>query len=274
MEMKKILIFLAAAATICACTDKTKSGIVILHCNDTHSHFEAEHSQQNLNHGGVIERAAFIDSVRAAEGEDRVLLLHAGDFSQGTSYFTELGGSFEIEILDALRYDAATLGNHEFDNGIEALAERLKKLKITKIVCANLDLSMFELGQYVSPYAVFEKNALKVGVIGLEARLKGSVSTVIADRLVQLDNAEVVNKWADHLKNTLKCDLVIVLSHLGYSTDQKLVPQIRNVDLIVGGHSHTFVDDMIYVVDADGKQVGIVTDGCWGLEMGKVTYKP
>lgn len=272
--MKKILIFLAAAATICACADKTKSGIVILHCNDTHSHFEAEHSQRNLNHGGVIERAAFIDSVRAAEGEDRVLLLHAGDFSQGTSYFTELGGSFEIQIIDALRYDAVALGNHEFDNGIEALTERLKKLKTTKIVCANLDLSMFELGQYVSPYAIFERNGLKVGVIGLEARLQGCVSAVIVDRLVQLDDAEVVNKWADFLKNTEECDLVVVLSHRGYDEDQELVPQIRNVDLIVGGHSHTYVDDLIYIEDAEGKQVGIVTDGCWGLEMGKITYKP
>ncbi len=263
-----------AVCFFCSCAGSSDRGLVILHCNDTHSHFEAEHSQRNLNHGGVIERAAFIDSVRNAEGEDRVLLLHAGDFSQGTSYFTELQGEFEIEIINILKYDVVTLGNHEFDNGIEALTERLKKLRTTKMVCANLDLSPFELDRYVDPYAILVKNGIKVGVIGLEAELKGSVSATISDRIPQLDNTEVVNKWAEHLKNSEGCQLVIVLSHLGYEEDQTLVPSIRNVDLVIGGHSHTFVDDMIFVADADGKQVGIVTDGDWGLEMGKVTYRP
>lgn len=272
--MKKTVVYILAVCLFCSCAGSSDDGLVILHCNDTHSHFEAEHSQRNLNHGGVIERAAFIDSVRNAEGEDRVLLLHAGDFSQGTSYFSELKGELEIEVINILKYDVITLGNHEFDNGIEALAERLKKIKTTKVVCANLDLSPFELGKYVEPYAVLMKNGIKVGVIGLETRLKGCVTSTIADRIPQLDDTEVVNKWADHLKNAECCQLVIVLSHLGYEEDQALVPSIRNVDLVIGGHSHTFVDDMIYVADADGKRVGIVTDGQWGLEMGKVTYRP
>ncbi|MCQ2170762.1 MAG: metallophosphoesterase [Bacteroidales bacterium] len=272
--MRKIVLLMLGLCVVCSCAQNPRKGIVILHCNDTHSHFEAEHSLRNLNHGGVIERAAFIDSVRCAEGEDRVLLLHAGDFSQGTSYFTELNGTLEIEMLNALKYDAVALGNHEFDNNIEALTERLRKLENTEVLCANLDLSSFELGKYVKPYAVFVKNGMRVGVIGLEAKLEGVVSATIADRIPQLDNVEVVNKWADHLKGAERCDIVILLSHSGYDEDQKLIPQVRNVDLVIGGHTHTFVDEMIYVDDADGKPVGIVTDGCWGLEMGKVTYCP
>ena len=267
--MKKILISLAAAlAALCACQQPR---LVILHTNDTHSHFEPLRGGPDDGVGGVVERAAFVDSVRNACGADRVLLLHAGDFSQGSPYFTVLGGELEINAINDFAYDCVTLGNHEFDNDIEALTERVKKINpVTKVVCANLDLSPFELGEYVKPYAIVERAGLKIGIIGLESDISTAVTKTVASRMQQLDNVEVTNRWADYLHDTEKCDMIILLSHAGYDQDQVIVPQTRWVDLVIGGHTHTFVDDFLYVENARGKQVPIITDGKWGLEMGQI----
>ncbi len=267
--MKKTCIILAALMALCACRQQPR--LVILHANDTHSHFEPLRGGPDAGHGGVIERAAFVDSIRLVHGADKVLLLHAGDFSQGSSYFTELGGTLEMRTINAFGYDCLTLGNHEFDNDIEALTERVKMLRPeTKVVCANLDLSPFELGELVKPYAIFERGGLKIGVIGLEADISTSVTKTVSSRMQQLDNVEVTNRWADYLHGTEKCDLVILLSHAGYDVDQTIVPETRWVDLVIGGHTHTFVDDFLYVKNARGRQVPIITDGKWGLEMGQV----
>ena len=206
-------------------------------------------------------------------GDDKVLLLHAGDFSQGSSYFSELGGDMEPMILNDLRYDCVALGNHEFDNDIEELTRRLKMLADTKVVCANIDLSPFELSEYVKPYAILHKGGRKIGVIGLEADLSTCVSKLVSSRMQQLDNVEVVNKWAAYLHNEEKCDLIILLSHAGYEEDQALIPEVRYVDIVIGGHTHTFVDDFVYVRDASGRKGPVITDGCWGLEMGQIDVR-
>ena len=269
--MRKSLFILAAALTaVCACQ---QPALVILHTNDTHSHFEPLRGGDNDGVGGVIERAAFVDSVRAVYGTDRVLLLHAGDFSQGSPYFTELNGALEPMAINDLAYDCVTLGNHEFDNDIEALTGRIKTLTGTKVVCANLDLSAFELGEYVKPYAILDKAGLKIGIIGLESDLSTVLTKAVSSRMPQLDNVEVTNRWADYLHDTEKCDLVILLSHAGYDADQEIIPETRWVDLVIGGHTHTFVDDFLYVKNARGKEVPIITDGKWGLEMGQITVR-
>ena len=270
--MKKSLVILAAAlAALCACSQQPK--LVILHTNDTHSHFEPLRGGRDDGHGGAIERAAFVDSVRAAVGQERLLLLHAGDFSQGSPYFTELNGAMEPMVINDIAYDCTTLGNHEFDNDIEALTARIKSFTGTKVVCANLDLSPFELGEYVKPYAIFERGGLKIGVIGLESELATNVSKAVASRMQQFDDVEVTNRWADYLHETEKCDLIILLSHAGYDKDQVIVPETRWVDLVIGGHTHTFVDDFLYVKNARGKDVPIITDGKWGLEMGQINIR-
>lgn len=270
--MRKIaLFFVLTLLALAACS--RQPALVILHTNDTHSHYEPLRTGEEAGFGGAIERAAFVDSVRAACGEDKVLLVHAGDFSQGTSYYTELKGQFEPKILNALKYDCVTLGNHEFDNGIEDLTQRLSMLKGTKVVSSNLDLSQFELSEYVKPYAVIDRGGKKIGLIGLAPSLSRNVSASISSRIPQLDNTEVVNKWASYLKKDLGCDLVLLLSHIGFEEDQVLTPKISNVDIIIGGHSHTFVDEIHYVSDAAGKKVTIVTDGCWGLAMGQLTLR-
>ena len=271
MMSKRFILLAAALMAVCACNQQPR--LVILHTNDTHSHFEPLRGGENDGVGGAIERAAFVDSVRNVYGADRVLLLHAGDFSQGSPYFTELKGVLEPKVINDFGYDCVTLGNHEFDNDIEALTERLKMLKNTKVVCANLDLSPFELGEVVQPYAIIERGGLKIGIIGLESDLSTNVTKTVASRMQQFDDVEVTNRWADYLHDTEKCDLIILLSHAGSDVDQEIVPQTRWVDLVIGGHTHTFVDGFLYVKNARGKEVPIITDGRWGLEMGQINIR-
>ena len=260
--MKKVLFILAAVAALCACGPR----LVIVHFNDTHSHLDPLRDGR----GGIIERAAFVDSVRKAVGGDKVLLLHAGDFDQGTSYYSQMHGRLEVKMINALQYDALTLGNHEFDDGIEDLTERMRDVKCP-VVCANLDLSSFELGQYVKPWCIVNKGGMKIGIIGLEADISTCVSKTVSSRIPQLDPVDETNKWAKYLREEEKCDMVILLSHQGYEPeDQENAAKIKGVDLVVGGHSHTFVDDFVYVKDAEGKSVPIITDGCWGLEAGVI----
>ena len=279
MKMKRHILTLTAVAAVIALSAvscKPSHKLTILHVNDTHSHFEPIRSGAEKGLGGVIERAAYIDSVRVADGEDNVLLLHAGDFSQGTSYFTQLEGDLEIATINAMKYDVVTLGNHEFDNGLEELGRRLSMLECP-VVCANYDFSQFDAGKYVLPYTILNKAGLKIGIFGLLTDITRVVERTIADRIQKLDDLEVANKWAEYLKNTEKCDLVIALTHLGYDgeafTDRTLVKGTRNIDLVVGGHSHTFLEKMEYENNLDGNKVPIVQDGCWGLYFGKISYK-
>lgn len=243
--------------------------LTILHLNDTHSHVDPERSGDYKGRGGVIEQAAYIDSVRCADGKRNVLLLHAGDFSQGTSYFTELGGDIEIDILNAIGYDVVTLGNHEFDNGSVELARRLRNLK-SEVVCANYDFAGTPLEGLVDPYVIVKKAGLKIGVIGLLTDLGRVVDRSLIGNLQYQDPVETVNRHASYLKEEKGCDLVICLSHLGYTEDKELASAIRNVDVIVGGHSHTLLHKMQRVDDLDGKDVIIVQDWYWGLSVGNL----
>lgn len=277
--MKKLLtlVVVVAAACVVLCSGP-KHHLVILHLNDTHSHFEPVRSGQEAGLGGIIERAAYLDSVRKAEGPENVLLLHAGDFSQGTPYFSELDGALEIEGINALGYDVVTLGNHEFDNGPEQLYQRLSKLNCP-VVCANYDFSTFDLGKVIKPYVILNKAGLKIGVFGLLTDILKVVDRSVSERLPKLDDIEVAQKWADYLKKEEKCDLVIALTHIGFNEDEGpfndnfLASNTRNIDLIVGGHSHTFLEKMEGAKNLDGKNVPIVQDGCWGLYFGRIDYK-
>lgn len=242
-----------------------KPRLVIMHVNDTHSHFDPFPTAKGYR-GGIVERAAIADSVRAVYPASKFLLLHAGDFNQGTSYYSELHGSLEPRLINALGYDCITLGNHELDDGIESLAERLSLLDCP-VVCANCEFPS-PLNKIVAPYAIIKRGGMKIGIIGMESDVATVVAAPIAQRIQQYDNVETVLKWAPYLKEEEKCDMVILLSHLGYDADQAIVPSIRCVDLIVGGHTHTFVDGLIGVEDLDGKTVPIITDGCWGEEVG------
>lgn len=269
--MKNIYLSIAAGIMLSA-PMMTAQDLVIVHFNDTHSHVEPlRDCTSDGGEGGVIERAAFVDSVRTAQGKGKVLLLHAGDFSQGTSYFTRLNGNIEIDLINAMKYDAITIGNHEFDNGIEELARRLKHVKCP-VVCANYDFSSFELGKYIKPYTIIHRGGMKIGIFGLLTDITKVVAHDIAVRIPKLGDFESATKWADYLKNEKHCDMVIALTHIGYKgggfSDTALAAGTRNIDLIVGGHSHTFLKEIKYVDNLDGKPVPIVQDGCWGLNAG------
>ncbi|MBQ9477396.1 MAG: metallophosphoesterase [Bacteroidales bacterium] len=268
--MKRILVCIAVALMAVSCGPRP---LVILHLNDTHSHMDPLRDGR----AGVIERAAIIDSVRRAAGPKNVLLLHAGDFSQGTSYFTLMNGDLEVDMINALEYDCVTLGNHEFDNGIEELGRRVANLNCP-VVCANYDFSPFEAGKYVKPWTIVKKAGLKIGIVGILCDVTTVVARETADRLPKFDTAETLNRWAAYLKNEEKCDLVIALTHIGFKdesgiTDTQLAPLTRDVDIFVGGHSHTFLDEIYYATNLDGRQIPIVQDGCWGYEVGELTVR-
>ena len=246
--------------------------LTILHLNDTHSHIDPERN----GIGGVIEQAAFVDSVRQAVGKNNMLLVHSGDFSQGTSYFSELHGDIEINVLNAMQYDAVALGNHEFDNGIAELARRIRNLDVP-VVCANYDFSGSQLEGLVKPYVIVKKSGKKIGIIGLLTDVSSVVEKSVANQLSYKNPISVTNEYAEYLKTKKKCDYIICLSHLGYNNgehrDCEIAPMLRNVNVIVSGHSHTKLDDFTRVKDFDGKDVIIVSDGRWGLEVGQLSVK-
>ena len=270
--MKRL--FLILTVLVCS-VSLSAQNLTILHLNDTHSHIEPERAGNLAGHGGVIEQAAYVDSVITAEGAANVMLLHAGDFSQGSSYFTELGGDLEIDIINAMAYDAVCLGNHEFDNGINELARRLTNIKVP-VVCANYIFKGSPLESLIKPYTIVEKAGRKIGVIGLLTDLSDVVSADVSVVIKYQDPKDALNLYAAELKSK-GCDLVIALTHLGYEgeayTDFELASVTRNVDIIVGGHSHTDLKDYGQTVNLDGKKVVIVTDGKWGLNIGKLTVK-
>lgn len=276
--MKKIYIIILSALFLVFISSEIKARrLVILHLNDTHSHFEPiREGMENGGMGGVIERAAYIDSVRKAEGKDNVLLLLAGDFSQGTSYFPRLKGNLEVQVINAMKYDCVALGNHEFDNGPEELARRMKNMKCP-VVCANYDFTSFELSKYVKPYTIIHRGGYKIGIFGMLTDVTLVVDRTIADRMPKFNDIEVATKWANYLKEVEKCDLVIALTHIGFTgspfTDGMMIEGTRNIDLVVGGHSHTFLKKMEYAKNLDGKDIPIVQDGCWGLYVGKVVVE-
>ncbi len=265
--MKRVL---TAISIVMASMSLNAQDLTILHVNDTHSHIDPQRSGDYKGRGGVIEQAAYIDSVRCADGKRNVLLVHAGDFSQGTSYFTELGGNIEIDVLNALRFDVVTLGNHEFDNGIEELSRRLKNLE-AEVVCANYDFEGTALDGLVKPYTIIRRGGKKIGIIGLLTDIMEVVDADIARMLTYQEPSQVVNRLSGYLKEEKDCDMVICLSHLGYGADKELAASIRNVDIIVGGHSHTLLDDKQTVNDLDGEEVIIVQNWKWGLNVGHLS---
>ena len=268
------LIAAVVTAMLVACSGASAQKLTIMHFNDTHSHLEPERAGKSAGRGGVIERAALVDSVRNAVGRRNFLLLHAGDFNQGTSYYTTLGGMLEVGLVNALGYDVVTLGNHEFDDGIEHLGRRLAGLKCP-VVCSNYDFSQFELDKYVKPYVVLKRGGMRIGIFGMLTDITKVVERTIADRLPKFDDVETANRWASYLKNEKKCDIVIALTHLGMDNedfmDQDLVRATRNIDLVVGGHSHTFIKNIVYENNIDGKPVPIVQNGCWGLDTAELS---
>lgn len=250
--------------------------LVILHTNDTHSQIEPVRAGRNAGSGGVARRKHFIDSVRAEYGANKVLLLDAGDYNQGTPYFNIGKGDLERDLVNLLGYDAVAIGNHEFDNGQDEFARRLAGAKYPT-VCCNYDFTGTPLESYVKPYVILKRGGFKIGIIGATVRLRGSVSAQSLDGIGSLNTIDEVNRWAEYLKKEQKCDLVILLSHIGFDggsednpSDHMVAANSRNIDFIVGGHSHTFIKEPAEVANLDGVPVPIVQAGCKGIEIGEL----
>lgn len=257
----------------------TGKKITILHTNDVHSHIDpfGPEDGRNPNQGGVARRASLIESIRTEN--PNTLLLDAGDIFQGTPYFNYYGGELEFKLMSMLKYDAATLGNHDFDNGIDGLYAQLPHAKF-EFISANYDFKNTIMDTHIKPYKVFVKDGIRIGIFGLGVDLKDLVSKNMYKETVYLNPVEIAQDMSRILKDDEKCDLVICLSHLGYDykgdatkvSDLVIAKSTRNIDLIVGGHTHTFLSKPTVVKNIDNKNVLVNQVGCYGLNLGKVDF--
>lgn len=251
--------------------------LTILHTNDVHSRIEPfpMDGSRNQGLGGTARRSALIKKVRAEQ--ENVLLLDAGDIFQGTPYFNKFGGELELKLMSDMHYDATTLGNHDFDNGVDGFYKQLPNANFPVLI-ANYDLKNTSLASATQPYKIFKKAGLKIGVFGLGIELKGLVDPKNYGETQYLDPLTKANEIASILKNDHKCDLVICLSHLGYAyrdnkvSDKVLAAKTRNIDLIIGGHTHTFMEIPEDVKNLDDQITTINQVGFAGINLGRIDY--
>lgn len=248
--------------------------ITILHTNDWHSRIEPfdDDSRKFAGLGGAARRAALINQIRA-EG-NAVLLLDSGDIVQGTGYFNLFEGELEYKLMSNMGYNAATLGNHDFDAGIEGLDKQLKNAKFP-IVCSNYEFGGTKLKANIERYRVFKLGKVQIGLIGLGINLNGLVAPYLYEGLEINDPIETANRTAAMLRKK-GCNYIICLSHLGYKyngdkvSDVKLATATTGIDLILGGHTHTFLDTPDEVINAAGKKVLILQNGWGGMRLGRI----
>lgn len=269
----KILLSLSGAVFFCSSIDANK--LVILHTNDTHSSIDPFSDGTS----GILQRKAIIDSVRNAE--KNVITVDAGDAVQGSLYFKYFHGDVEYPLMNMTGYDIRVLGNHEFDNGMESLAGYYKNVDGTPL-SANYDFTGTALEGVFKPYMIKKVNGKRIGFIGINI----DPTSIIAAKNINVNFKDVIptaNKIADYLKKEEKCDIVVVVSHIGYETgndkptDVDLARKSKNIDLIIGGHSHTLVDPNhpeskpSLITNEDGKPVRVVQTGKSGKYVGKLT---
>ncbi len=251
------------------------SSLTILHTNDVHSRIEAfpQDGSRYAGLGGAAKRAALIDKLR--KENEHVLLLDAGDMFQGTPYFNFFGGELEFKLMSQMKYDAATIGNHDFDAGIDSLGKQSELASFELINC-NYDFSNTVMNGRVKPYKVYQKGDIKVGVLGVGIELDSLVPKSLYKETQYADPIKQANKYAKILKKELGCHYVICLSHLGYKyredkmSDHDLAAQSRDIDLILGGHTHTFLDKPTVIGNQLGKQVHINQVGWAGILLGQM----
>ena len=269
-------IAIAAAVLTIACASAQDKQLVILHTNDTHSTImplNPNLADKNVaGRGGFIRRLEFLKEQRAEHPD--LLYFDSGDFSQGSSYYTLFKGDVEVGLMNQMGIDAATIGNHEFDYGLDNMA-RLFKMANFPIVCANYDFTGTVLEGIVKPYIILKRNGVKIGVFGLAPQLDGLVEKHNCEGITYLDPVAKALEVATLLKEKKKCDIVICVSHLGWKTDLdddvEMIKGSRYIDLVLGGHSHTYFTELKYVTNLDGQQVPVDQNGKHGAWIGKIT---
>ena len=275
LQQTGVVAGVAIAAPSLISARKKQQKLVILHTNDTHSNidpFPVNHPKFP-NMGGVSRRASLIESIRSQE--DHVLLLDAGDIFQGTPYFNKFKGVLEMKTMEAMKYDIVTLGNHDFDIGMEAYKSALSHASF-QVVNANYELSSTPLSDVVKPYTIIKKAGFKIGVFGLGVDLQGLVPAESWKGITYQDPIAAAQKQADKLRKEEGCDVVICLSHLGFAyktnqvSDTVLAASTSGIDVIIGGHTHTFLEDLQEFKNKAGKSVFVNQVGYGGLKLGRI----
>ncbi len=270
--------FSALSAPALAWADDERISLTVLHTNDVHSRIEPfpMDGSRNQGLGGVARRATLVEQIRREQRN--VLLLDAGDMVQGTPYFNLFGGKVELELMSKMKYDAGTFGNHEFDNGLEGLADMIPYANFP-FLTANYDFSDTILHGKTRDHLVFKKQGLQIGVFGLGIELAGLVDPTLCRGVRYLDPIAIANEIAARLKNDYNCSLVICLSHLGYRysngkvSDRILAAQTRYIDLIIGGHTHTFMPEPETIRNLEGEATVINQVGFAGINLGRLDYE-
>lgn len=257
----------------------SENQLTILHTNDQHSRIEPFDSSytRNPNQGGFARRAALIQKIRSQESN--VLLLDSGDIFQGTPYFNFFGGELEFKLMSMMGYDAATMGNHDFDNGLQGF-KKVRPVAKFPFLCSNYDFKNTILDGETEKYKIFNKNGIKVGIFGVGIKLEGLVGKKDYGETEYLDPIEIAQHYSDFLRNEKKCDMVICLSHIGYDyrddpkkvSDKILAANTAGIDLILGGHTHTFLPEPQSFPNKNGKNVLVNQVGWAGLLLGKITF--
>ncbi|GEJ45581.1 bifunctional UDP-sugar hydrolase/5'-nucleotidase [Chryseobacterium sp. ON_d1] len=258
---------------------KSANKLTILHTNDQHSRIEPFDSgyTKNPNQGGFARRASLIQQIRSQE--NNVLLLDSGDIFQGTPYFNFFGGELEFKLMSMMKYDASTMGNHDFDNGLDGFLKVLPNAKFP-FICSNYDFKNTVLDGKTSPYQIFSKNGIKVGIFGVGIQLDGLVGKKQYGETIYSNPIDVAQHYSDFLKKDQKCDLVICLSHIGYDykeepnkiSDKILAANTENIDIILGGHTHTFLPEPQSFTNRQGKNVLVNQVGWAGLLLGRIDF--
>jgi 5'-nucleotidase len=263
--------------SVFASKKKRYTKIVILHTNDVHSHIEPfpDNDPKYPGLGGAARRASLIQRIR--NEEENVLLLDAGDVFQGTPYFNLYEGEIDFKLMSLMQYDACTIGNHDFDNGIEGFNRMLPHANFP-FLNTNYDFSKTILKGKIKPYKIFIKEGIKIGVFGVGVELDGLVDKKLYKETKYSDPIIAANKTSDILKNKEQCDLIICLSHLGYEyksdqiSDLKLASSTKYIDLIIGGHTHTSLDKPTKIKNLEGEITLINQVGWAGVNLGRLNY--
>ena len=275
MKIKDIKVILFVLALLLPTLSvSAQKHLTILHTNDTHSCVMplSVHLADTLQagRGGFLRRIAMLKEERRKD--PGLLLFDSGDFCQGSPYYTLFKGDVESGLMNMMHYDAGTIGNHEFDFGLENMARVFKRLNFP-IVCANYRFHEYGLDKIVKPYVIIKRNGLKIGVFGLSPRLDGLVDHKNYRSTEYLDPVKTAQETADLLKKK-HCDLVVCISHLGWEEkgmgDQEVISHTRGIDLVLGGHSHTYFRQLRYVDNLDGKPVADDQNGKSGIYIGKM----
>lgn len=260
-------------------TDALDNKITILHTNDQHSRIEPfdASSGRNANMGGFARRATLIDQIR--QKEKNVLLLDSGDVFQGTPYFNMFGGELEFKLMSLMGYDAGTMGNHDFDNGLQGFLNVLPNAKFP-FICSNYDFSNTILNGKTEKYKIFKKGNIKIGIFGLGINLDNLVGKKQYLETKYLNPIDIAQQYSKELKVDKKCDLVICLSHLGYDykpeekmiSDKIIAKNSEYIDLILGGHTHTFLPEPQKFTNKNGREILINQVGFAGLLLGRIDF--